>query len=45
MQLYATRRRTDVRTATRKNIYHQALIAERAANAGIFDRLLMRVGI
>ena len=45
MQLYTTRHRTDTRTIARKDIYRQALIAERAANAGFFGRMLMRVGI
>ncbi|MDU8945508.1 hypothetical protein [Ovoidimarina sediminis] len=45
MQLYTTRTRTDVRSAARKEIYHQALVAERWANAGLIGRLMMRAGI
>lgn len=45
MQLYTACNRTDTRTTARKEIYCQALIAERVAHAGFFGRMLMRVGI
>ena len=45
MQLYTTIARRDVRSQARKDIYRQALIAERWSNAGVFGRMLMRAGI
>ena len=45
MQLYTTIARPDIRSTRRKEIYREALIAERRANAGPIGRMMMWIGI